>query len=178
MHRRELINQAFRTLSEANQGHRSASLAAGVWRIRTRKCWSHLFSRLAPRHIQEPGTIFVDEAHHVRANSWENLLAKWPDAQVIGLTATPSRLDGKGLHTHFDEMVNGPSVAALTEESYLAPIQTLVPSRSTVIGWRRDKSKVTVAHAVKAYKEHATGRKAIFFGWNVEHSQSRGRIPG
>ncbi len=38
--------------------------------------------------------LVVDEAHHAPANTWEQLIAKWPGA-VLGLTATPWRLNAK-----------------------------------------------------------------------------------
>jgi superfamily II DNA or RNA helicase len=41
--------------------------------------------------------IIVDEAHHVRAKTWTGILEAYPDAPVIGLTATPCRGDGRGL---------------------------------------------------------------------------------
>ncbi len=37
--------------------------------------------------------IIVDEAHHEAASSWKLVFAKFPDAKVISLTATPFRSD-------------------------------------------------------------------------------------
>ena len=34
----------------------------------------------------------------------------WPGVPYLGLTATPERLDGKGLGAHFGAMVEGPSI--------------------------------------------------------------------
>ena len=36
-------------------------------------------------------TLIVDEAHHIRARTYEEIIAAYPDAVVIGLTATPCR---------------------------------------------------------------------------------------
>ena len=41
--------------------------------------------------------IFVDEAHHIKAGTWESFRKKFPDEQVIQFTATPFRNDGKKL---------------------------------------------------------------------------------
>ena len=43
---------------------------------------------------QEYDLIVVDEAHHAAASTWTRLLALWPNAKLVGLSATPHRLDG------------------------------------------------------------------------------------
>ena len=35
--------------------------------------------------------IIIDEAHHVAAGTWQAILAEYPNARLIGLTATPFR---------------------------------------------------------------------------------------
>jgi superfamily II DNA or RNA helicase len=75
------------------------------------------------RHHLDLGRIdlvVVDEAHHAVAATWEHVLARFADAHLLGVTATPERLDGKGLGDAFDELVEGPSVAQLAEHGYLA----------------------------------------------------------
>ena len=63
-----------------------------------------VFSLLKRQLTLKPAIIFVDEAHHVRASTWEKVLAAHPQAKVIGMTATPRRLDGLGLGQHFEAM--------------------------------------------------------------------------
>jgi len=41
--------------------------------------------------------IVIDEAHHAPANSYQKIVAAYPDAEILGLTATPCRGDGRGL---------------------------------------------------------------------------------
>ena len=36
-------------------------------------------------------------ANHAAARQYKSLLSNYPDAYVLGLTATPERLDGKGM---------------------------------------------------------------------------------
>jgi superfamily II DNA or RNA helicase len=55
--------------------------------------------------------VFVDEAHHVRARTYQLILEQYPDAIVIGLTATPCRGDGRGLGNTFETMIEAPPVA-------------------------------------------------------------------
>ena len=46
--------------------------------------------------------VVVDEAHHVRAKTYQGILDSYPEAVIIGLTATPCRGDGRGLGNVFD----------------------------------------------------------------------------
>ncbi len=75
-----------------------------------------------------PGLIIVDECHLALTDSYKKLLARFPNAKVLGVTATPERLDGRGLGLMFDALVCGPSIAWLQEHGYLAQCEILVPS--------------------------------------------------
>lgn len=48
--------------------------------------------------------IIIDEAHRAASESYRELLTHWPDAIVIGFTATPWRLDQKPLGEMFDAL--------------------------------------------------------------------------
>jgi DNA repair protein RadD len=53
---------------------------------------------LARRDKPKAGIIFIDEAHRAGSDSYvEHVFAAYPDAVIIGWTATPSRLDGRPL---------------------------------------------------------------------------------
>jgi DNA repair protein RadD len=54
--------------------------------------------------------IIFDEAHRVRGRTREHLLSLYPDAVLIGLTATPCRGDGRGLGNIFEKMIQAPQV--------------------------------------------------------------------
>ena len=45
--------------------------------------------------------VIIDEAHHAVASTWGTILDAFPAAIVLGVTATPERLDGKGLDDYF-----------------------------------------------------------------------------
>lgn len=47
-------------------------------------------------HIQPPGLIIVDEAHHATADTYRRILGQYPGAYQLGVTATPIRTDGTG----------------------------------------------------------------------------------
>lgn len=64
--------------------------------------------------------VVVDEAHHSQAASWKTILGWYPKAKILGLTATPERLDGKPLGEFFDEMVLGEMSEILIANEWLA----------------------------------------------------------
>ena len=74
--------------------------------------------------------IIVDEAHANFSNMAQLILAQYPKAVVIGMTATPARSDGRGLGEIYDEIVHGPSVADLTEGGFLVPARYFTGSKA------------------------------------------------
>lgn len=79
-----------------------------------------------------PNLIIIDEAHHlVEGNMWGRVISCWPDAYVLGKTATPQRLDGRGLGEghggYFQSIVMGPSAQWLTDNGYLAKARIYLP---------------------------------------------------
>ena len=90
-----------------------------------------------PRLAADPwaaqvGLWIQDEAHHVlRGNKWGAAVAMFPNARGLGVTATPTRADGKGLGSHadgvFDSMVCGPSMRDLIAAGYLTDYRVFCP---------------------------------------------------
>jgi len=82
------------------------------------------------RGHHEPFTaIVVDECHripHEKAGQYHAVFAHSPNAKIIGLTATPYRLDGgmltEGDDRLFDEIVYEAKTSDLIEEGWLSPI--------------------------------------------------------
>ena len=170
VHRRELVKQAVETLEEALPSV-SVGVEAPGWPSQP---WAALqVAMVQSIHRRkklsiDPGLILIDEAHHARAATWEKVLARWPDVPRIGFTATPERLDGKGLDEHFESMVMGPTIPELVEQNALAP--TIVRRIPQAVF--QDTEDSSVASAVHAYVDYALGKKAIFFGEDIAHSQS------
>jgi len=69
-----------------------------------------------------PGFIIVDEAHLSAAKSYVSLIERF-SVPVVGFSATPSRLDGKGFSHIFSEIIVGPTIAQLTESGFLVPVE-------------------------------------------------------
>lgn len=73
--------------------------------------------------------IFVDEAHHALSTSYVKIIEAFPRAEVIGLTATPWRLDGRGLGEVFDVMIPGPIPDDLIAAGHILPARVIGSDR-------------------------------------------------
>lgn len=126
----------------------------------------------------------VDECHHAAAKSWADVLAAIAPRWTIGLSATPCRLDGKGLGEHFDTIVEGPAVAWLTEQGFLSPFRVFAPSTLDLTGVRTmagDYNRADIAaaadkpaiigDAVAHYRELVPGKRAVAFCVSVAHAE-------
>lgn len=64
--------------------------------------------------------IIIDEAHHVKAKSYKNILNMYPQAKILGVTATPYRLNGAAFRPEFEDIIISPSVAEFIKRKYLS----------------------------------------------------------
>ncbi len=139
--------------------------------------------------IHKPDLIIVDEAHHAAAGSWRKIIEYFPDVPILGVTATPYRLDGKGLGVesggYFDCMVQGPSISELIAGGYLSKPRVYAPPTDLILDdvktrmgdYARDdlakavdKPKIT-GSAVEHYKRICPGKPAIAFCVSVAHAE-------
>ena len=186
VHRRELIHQTASKLQWAGldhgiiaTGHPATDHAVQVASVQT------LVRRLAGM-AWSPSLVIIDEAHHAAAGSWRQILNHWPDAYRLGVTATPCRLDGRGLSEAFDHLVMGPSVADLVFWGFLSAARIYAPPVvADLSGVRRragdyandqaaaamDRPTVT-GDAIAHYQRLAAGQQAIAFCCNVAHAVS------
>lgn len=67
-------------------------------------------------------TVIVDEAHHAVSPSYLAVLNQFPNAKVLGVTATPDRGDKKSLAQYFEGIAYEYSLRKAVEESYLCDI--------------------------------------------------------
>ena len=74
--------------------------------------------------------VFADEAHLYAAASFRRVVEAYrgSGARIVGLTATPARLDGQGLGELFDEVIQGPSAEDLIRAGWLVPVVHKAPT--------------------------------------------------
>lgn len=132
----------------------------------------------------QPGLIIIDEAHRAAASTYRRVLDAWPDARVIGLTATPERTDGKGLDDIFDTIVLGPQIRELMDGGYLCDYALLAPPSTVSMDDVRtvngdydadaaadivDRPTIT-GDAVGHYQKHAAGQRCVVMAINLKHA--------
>jgi superfamily II DNA or RNA helicase len=79
--------------------------------------------------------IVVDEGHHNVADSWEALRTKFPDAQVVNFTATPTRSDGRIMT---GRIIYTYSVFRAIREGYVKHLKAVVLNPRTLKYVRRE----------------------------------------
>jgi superfamily II DNA or RNA helicase len=184
-HRRELLKQISNALKKVGVAH--AVMAGGYRGVPTANVVVASVFTLVKRikGMQPFDLIIGDEAHHFTPDSsWGKVVIGFPRARVLGVTATPERLDGKGLGQMFDDMVMGPTVAELTAQGFLSHAIVYAPSAPDLngVGTRMGDyvqkqleeamvKTVITGSAVKHYGKYAPGKKAIAFCVSVRHAK-------
>jgi DNA repair protein RadD len=128
--------------------------------------------------------LVIDEAHHARASTYQKVLEAYPDAVVLGLTATPVRGDGRGLGNIFKTMIEAPQAAELIKLGHLVPTKVYAPvDRDVAKGVRtqtgdyvvsalsaRMNTDQLVGDVVTDWLKHGDRRRTVAFAVDVSHS--------
>ena len=130
--------------------------------------------------------IAVHNCHHATAKTWRNVIDAYPNAYVVGLTATPARLGGQGLGDVFDSLVIGPTAKELIQQGHLAPYRYFAPPQvadlsgikiklgdydNAELAIRMDKPAI-IGDAISHYQRLAAGKRAIVYCASVDHSKN------
>jgi superfamily II DNA or RNA helicase len=65
--------------------------------------------------------VIFDEAHLALGESRAAILDAYPDALILGFTATPAKISGRPLSARFDKLVKGPTFKELFANKALVP---------------------------------------------------------
>ncbi|MFE4052351.1 DUF3427 domain-containing protein [Streptomyces sp. YIM B13518] len=194
-HRKEILQQSLRTyqdiLLDADFGE---SLHSGEIPER----WTHVFAsvqslnaraldRLAPDHFD---VIVIDEFHHGTSPTYRKVVDHFKPMELLGLTATPERMDGKNIQ---DEFFDGRIAAEMRlwealDNKLLCPFHYFGISDTTdlsAVEWKRGAydmsslsnvltgNKVRAGLVVKAVKEKVADpsrMRALGFCVSVAHA--------
>ena len=205
-HRAELVKQIAATLARFGTQHqiiapgpiiRQAQVAQFKAHGRT---YVHRDARVFVASVQTlvkrmgdypaPDIIVIDEAHHLTADStWGKIVDNYPRAKLLPVTATPIRLDGKGLGVgaggFADDIILGPTMRELIDAGFLSPYRIFAPPNALDLKAVRsragdyakdqlatamDKPAIT-GDAVEHYQRLAPGKRAVAFCVSVAHAQ-------
>lgn len=163
-HRVELLGGTSNTFNKYGMDH--GYVAAGLPMDTSKQLMVCLIDTLKNRLavMRAPQLAIFDEAHHCGADGWAEVL-QWllrNGTYVIGLSATPERMDGVGLDEFFEEMVEGPQPAWLMEQGYLSKYRMFVPQQVT-------PGKL-VGNMINLYRQNMDGYKFVGFARNIASS--------
>lgn len=187
-HRREIIAQTSQKLFAAGISHGviqagfptrplEAVQVASISTLHARALRRETMS-LPPADL-----VVIDEAHHCPANSYRAIIEKYPDAALLGLTATPCRGDGRGLGGIFDTLIECPQVADLIAQGFLVKTKVYAPVNPDLKGVRivagdynegqladRMDHPRLIGDIVTHWHRYGEQRKTVAFCVSVAHS--------
>jgi superfamily II DNA or RNA helicase len=181
-HRRELVVQLAGHLQMA--GLQVGIIKAGFPRVPTLPVQVASVQTLGRRELPPADLLILDESHHSLARTWKKLVESYPNANILGLTATPWRLDGGGLGAVFSKLIVGAYADDLCKEGYLVEPRVYAPPHPSMKGVhtrtgdyvrsevsrRVDKPKL-VADIVRTWRRHGAGSTTVCFAASVDHSK-------
>lgn len=186
-HTNVLIKQMSEELTTHGIRHGIISPRSGMVKYRcqviSKDTLINRYKKMKANGWQPPKYIFVDECHLARGAVYTKLIEMFPDSILIGLTATPIRLDGKGLDFLFDHLIIGPSIKELQLKERLCPVDTYITEFDTTGMHSRggdfaidevlekvDKPKV-LKGIVHHWEKIAKGKKTLTFCASIKHAQ-------
>lgn len=172
-HSRKLVTQIKSALTAVGRG----DIYVDTWQRATKR---------PPRHVD---LLVIDEAHRAApgtkyAKLCDELRLINPHFRVLGLTATPFRLDGKGLLGHvFDDYYVAATPSELLDLNVLVPVEGYAYASVNTDGVAKSKGDYAVgelgARAAKIsgdivaeWVKHASQMRTLVFACNIPHAES------
>ena len=187
-HTREIIKQTAEKLFayDIEHGIVQAGFASKPWlRVQIASVQTLWARAMRTNRMELPAAdlLIVDECHHAPAGTYRKIIAAYPNAVLIGLTATPCRGDGRGLGGVFDTIIECPQVAELIAQKYLVKTRHYAPADPDLKGVevrtgdyveaqlaeRMDRSDL-VGDIVSHWHRYGERRRTVCFAVNVPHS--------
>ncbi len=161
-HRKEILEQAQRTFQHVLRDSNFGELWVGGYEPQK---YDQLFAsvqtlnnRLKKLELAEDffDYIIVDEVHHIKAESYRPILKRFNPKILLGLTATPERMDGGDITEDFHHKIAAEiRLPEALNRKLLSPFQYFALSDSidlTSVNWRQGKYDIN--ELTKLYTEN------------------------
>lgn len=142
-HREEILRQSLNTYRSVLQDANFGTLWVGTNRPQEASEYEHLFVSISMFNSRFDeffalldsdfyDYIVIDEAHHSQADSYRKLFDHFQPQLLVGLTATPERMDGKDLRPDFGNRISAEiRLPQALQAGLLTPFQYLCISDDT-----------------------------------------------
>lgn len=135
--------------------------------------------------------IIIDEAHHTTAESYQRIIKTFPNAKLLGVTATPCRLSGEGFTNTFEKLLLSPPISWFIDNGYLSnyvygSVTKYSRIKHDIDGIKKfsngdyaeqemervcDNDRIR-AQVVDSYLKYANGKKGIVYTINKTHNKN------
>jgi len=135
--------------------------------------------------------VLLDEAHHAVADGHASILEHYLRTSVVGFTATPIRMDGRGLGDIFDHLILAAKPSELINRQLLAKPRSFSAPEEFLPDLRnirramgdyvpqaledRVNREELVGNVIEHYQQRVRGRTALVFATSILHSQNLAR---
>ncbi len=179
-HRRELVGQINTTVRQFMAG-RQIKVCSVQWLARHLNDISH-----------RPRLIVIDEAHHALADTYRELWRRYPEAKKLGMTATPCRMNRRGLTDLFDTLITSDSIADFIRQGWLSAfdyvsIRTDSEDQRLIDGLEKRGTdgdyqikemnavlnrRPTIERLYENVRQYADGKKGIVYAISISHARN------
>lgn len=141
--------------------------------------------------ISDVSLIIVDEAHHTPSDTYLEILKVYQKEQtkLLGVTATPIRLDGKGFERIFDKLICSYSFQWFINNKFLCPIKhfasdiikleniSVVKNREGYKDYDEKQcenyylNKTIMADIVSSYIRFGENKRSVVFAVSIRHAE-------
>jgi len=188
--RNELLRQCSQHLKKRNLPH--ATIAAGSHESRAFRV--HIVSKdtLIRRYDKIrrwPDVLIIDEAHLFIERQLEIINHMPPKTRVIGFSATPERLDGRGLNIVYNIPIFGPPMVELVNQGFLCglkyfcpPIEGLRDVHRVGTEYKADdldkflKKRKIYGRAIDHYRKYADKKSCLIFCRSIKAAEETAEL--
>jgi superfamily II DNA or RNA helicase len=190
VHRKELLQQIKSRLISKAGIYPETIEAENRYIQYDRTVYVGMIQTVLNRNVEvTPSLIVIDEAHHSMASNYRKLInlciSRNSNVKLLGVTATPSRLDGKRLSDIFQHLILSPGIVWFIKNQYLSKIKYLgikdiQLNRLTVSELTGDfeinsmsslmRQERVLKETISSYMDFAYNKKTLIFCVDQQHS--------
>lgn len=187
-HRRELVVQKSKTLMKFDVPHGliqsgMATDSQHQVQVASKDTLHARAIRRERMYLPPADVIIADECHRSLAKTWQGLFNQYPNAVIIGLTATPVLGRGTGLGGFYQDMVIAATSPELVACGALVPTIVYAPHRPNLKGVKcsggdyiqkqlegRMNTQTLVGDVLSQWKRLGQDRLTVGFASGIAHS--------